>query len=89
MARSNPMYRLTLTRRRYLSIHVRQDRLTIDVLKRDIGRVWQPVLLITVNEAMADALDQTSLNGGRAKRRRVFVLSQDAWRQAPQPCQAR
>jgi len=41
---------------------VRQDRLTIDVLKCDIGCVWQPVLLITVNEAMADALDQTSLN---------------------------
>jgi len=24
--------------------------------------VWQPVLLIAVNEAMADPLDQTSLN---------------------------
>ena len=41
---------------------MRQDRLTIKILERDIGRVWQPVLLITVNEAMADALDQTSLN---------------------------
>jgi hypothetical protein len=41
---------------------VRQDRLTIYVLKCDIGCVWQPILLITVNEAMADPLDQTSLN---------------------------